>query len=155
MAPILQPWVNQFNGIPAGVCFCASAYPVAGKDVEFVLANAWQTEHIPGRKLPDRKQLCPQEGPAPQGGSGRSSIGASWKSLLPSSSDNTIDTVTKELIQKEIDFFPEPYLAEILDFIYFLRARALKDKSETAILSESVLARDWLSAEEDRAWEDL
>ena len=67
----------------------------------------------------------------------------------------SIDMVTKELIQKEIESFPEPYLAEILDFIHFLRSRALKDKSETAILSESVLARDWLSAEEDRAWEDL
>ena len=55
--------------------------------------------------------------------------------------------VTKELIQKEIESFPEPYLAEILDFIHFLRARALKDKSETGIISESVLARDWLSAE--------
>ena len=63
--------------------------------------------------------------------------------------------VTKELIQNEIETFPEPYLAEILDFIHFLRARALKDKSETAILSESLLTRDWLSAEEDRAWEDL
>ena len=82
-------------------------------------------------------------------------IDANWKNLLPSSSDNTIDMVTKELIQKEIESFPEPYLAEILDFIHFLRSRALKDKSETAILSESVLARDWLSAEEDRAWEDL
>jgi len=82
-------------------------------------------------------------------------IDASWKSLLPSSSDNTIDMVTKELIQKEIESFPEPYLAEILDFIHFLRARALKDKSETAILNGSVLARDWLSAEEDRTWKDL
>ncbi len=79
----------------------------------------------------------------------------SWKSLLPSSSDITIDMVIKELIQKEIESFPEPYLAEILDFIHFLRAMALKDRSETAILSESALARDWLNAEEDRAWEDL
>ena len=63
--------------------------------------------------------------------------------------------VIKELIQKEIESFPEPYLAEILDFIHFLRAMALKDRSETAILSESALARDWLNAEEDRAWEDL
>ena len=30
------------------------------------------------------------------------------KSLLPSSWDNTIDMVTKELIQKEIEFFSEP-----------------------------------------------
>jgi hypothetical protein len=77
------------------------------------------------------------------------------KSLLPSSWDNTIDMVTKELIQKEIEFFPEPYLEEILDFIHFLKGKASRDKSEAAILSESVLAKDWLSAEEDEAWKDL
>ena len=49
----------------------SSGYPVAGKDVEFVLANAWQTEHLPGRKLANRKQLCLQAGPLIRGG-GRS-----------------------------------------------------------------------------------
>ncbi|MGV8174192.1 MAG: DUF2281 domain-containing protein [Methanothrix sp.] len=63
--------------------------------------------------------------------------------------------VTKELIQKEIEFFPEPYLEEILDFIHFLKGKASRDKSEASILSESVLAKDWLSAEKDEAWKDL
>ncbi|MGB7571187.1 MAG: hypothetical protein WBL87_05470 [Methanothrix sp.] len=51
------------------------------------------------------------------------------KSLLPSSWDNTIDMVTKELIQNEIEFFSEPYLEEILDFIHFLKGKASRDKS--------------------------
>jgi len=62
---------------------------------------------------------------------------------------------TKELIQKEIEFFPEPYLEEILDFIQFLKGKASKNGNETMILSESVLARDWLSSEEDEAWKNL
>jgi hypothetical protein len=62
---------------------------------------------------------------------------------------------TKELIQKEIEFFPEPYLEEILDFIKFLKAKASKNRMETAILSESVLKQDWLSPEEDEAWKNL
>jgi hypothetical protein len=62
---------------------------------------------------------------------------------------------TKDLIHKEIEFFPEPYLQEILDFIFFLKNKAAKGKMETAILSESVLARDWLRPEEDEAWSDL
>ena len=62
---------------------------------------------------------------------------------------------TKELIQKEIEFFPEPYLEEILDFIHFLKGKASKNGNETMILSESVLARDWLSTEEDEAWKNL
>jgi hypothetical protein len=77
------------------------------------------------------------------------------KSLLPSSADSIIDMETKELIQKEIDVFPEPYLEEILDFIYFLKGKASKKGMETAILSESVLAKDWLSPEEDEAWKNL
>ena len=62
---------------------------------------------------------------------------------------------TKELIQKEIEFFPEPYLEEILDFIHFLKGKASKNGNETMILSESVLARDWLTSEEDEAWKNL
>ena len=62
---------------------------------------------------------------------------------------------TKELIFKEIEMFPEPYLEEILDFIKFLKEKSSKNKMETAILSESVLSRDWSSSEEDKAWEDL
>lgn len=59
------------------------------------------------------------------------------------------------MIQKEIDVFPEPYLEEILDFIYFLKGKASKKGIETAILSQSVLAKDWLSPEEDEAWKNL
>ncbi len=59
------------------------------------------------------------------------------------------------MIQREIEAFPEPYLEEVLDFIHFLKDKAMKKRMEDAVLSESVLARDWLSPEEDEAWKDL
>ena len=62
---------------------------------------------------------------------------------------------TKELIQKEIEVFPEPYLEEVLDFIHLLKEKASKNRMETAILSESVLAKDCLSPDEDEAWKNL
>jgi hypothetical protein len=62
---------------------------------------------------------------------------------------------TKELIQKEIEVIPEPYLEEVLDFIHFLKEKVSKKRMETELLSESVLAKDWLSPEEDEAWKDL
>lgn len=34
---------------------------------------------------------------------------------------------TKEIILKEIERVPEQYLAEILDFIHFLKAKALEE----------------------------
>jgi hypothetical protein len=77
------------------------------------------------------------------------------KVFYPSSLDRTLDMKTKELIKKEIEVFPEPYLEEILDFIHFLKIRASKNRMETAILSESVLAREWMSPEEDEAWKNL
>jgi len=77
------------------------------------------------------------------------------KSLLLCSLDSIIDMKTKELIQKEIEVFPEPYLEEVLDFIHLLKEKASKNRMETAILSESVLAKDWLSPEEDEAWKNL
>ncbi len=55
---------------------------------------------------------------------------------------------TKELILREIEVFPEPYLKEVLDFVRFLKERSSERGIEGAILSEPVLA-------EDEAWDDL
>jgi hypothetical protein len=61
----------------------------------------------------------------------------------------------KELIFKEIENVPEPYLIEILDFIRFLKLKAVEQKMELAIASESSLKKDWLKSEEDEVWKDL
>jgi len=61
----------------------------------------------------------------------------------------------KELILKEIEKIPEQYLTEILDFIRFLETKALEERIETAIASETSLKKDWLKPEEDEAWQDL
>ena len=63
----------------------------------------------------------------------------------------------KDLILKEIEHVPEPYLREILYFIQFLKAKDLEPerKIETAIMSKSSLKKDWLRPEEDEAWQDL
>jgi len=70
--------------------------------------------------------------------------------------DNKINVMeTKDLILKEIEMVPEPCLEEILDFVRFLKEKSSRKRMETEILSESVLARDWLRPEEDEAWGDL
>ena len=61
----------------------------------------------------------------------------------------------KELIFREIEYVPEPYLIEILDFIRFLETKNPEQKMELAIASESSLKKDWLKSEEDNAWKDL
>jgi hypothetical protein len=40
----------------------------------------------------------------------------------------------KELIVKKIEYVPEPYLIEILDFITFLEIKALEQKMGPALL---------------------
>ena len=62
---------------------------------------------------------------------------------------------TKQMLLKEIKMVPEPILEEVLDFIRFLENKSRNKISETAILSESSLAKDWLKPEEDEAWQDL
>ena len=62
---------------------------------------------------------------------------------------------TKQMILKEISRVPEPMLEEVLDFIKFLENKSLRKISETALLSESTLAKDWLKPEEDEAWRNL
>lgn len=62
----------------------------------------------------------------------------------------------KEQIVREIAQIPEPLLEEILDFIQFLKHKQLsQEKLETALLSESSLKKDWLTPEEDKAWQHL
>jgi hypothetical protein len=62
---------------------------------------------------------------------------------------------TKELLLSEIEEVPEPLLAEVLDFVLFLKARSTRERLDVAIASESSLSKDWLKPEEDTAWQDL
>ncbi len=61
----------------------------------------------------------------------------------------------KETLHKEIDALPEEFTEEIYFFVNYLKSRHLKEQMETTLLSESALRKDWLSAQEDEAWQDL
>lgn len=61
----------------------------------------------------------------------------------------------KQLLLSEIEGVPESVLDEILDFVQFLRKKVTGERMDTAIASETSLAKDWVRPEEDEAWEDL
>ena len=61
----------------------------------------------------------------------------------------------KKLLIKEIEKIPEPFVEEIYDFVNYLKARIIREKSETAIASESSLRKDWPDVREDSAWQNL
>jgi hypothetical protein len=61
----------------------------------------------------------------------------------------------KEELINEIQDAPEPLISEVLDFIHFLKAKTLREKLDTAMMSESSLGKDWLDPEEDEAWQSL
>lgn len=61
----------------------------------------------------------------------------------------------KELLIDEINQVPESFLDEVLDFVYFLKTKIIKEGIDTAIASESSLKKDWLKTEEDEAWQNL
>lgn len=61
----------------------------------------------------------------------------------------------KELLIGEIEQVPEPFLDEVLDFVHFLKTKLIKEKFDTAVVSESSLRKDWLRPEEDEAWQNL
>jgi hypothetical protein len=62
---------------------------------------------------------------------------------------------TKEELISEIEEAPEPLLSEVLDFVHFLKAKTLREKLDTAVMSESSLRKDWLNPEENEAWQGL
>jgi len=62
---------------------------------------------------------------------------------------------TKEAIAHEIEQVPEPLLDQVLEFLLSLKSQYQQEKLEITMMSESSLAKDWLSPEEDEAWQDL
>ena len=71
------------------------------------------------------------------------------------SSFELANMLLKELIIQKLDRASEWLLAEVLDFLKFLKAKSRQDTLEVSLLSESSLQKDWLSPEEDEAWQDL
>ena len=62
---------------------------------------------------------------------------------------------TKERVLTEIDKVPAEYYDILLNFINALKNRPASSAAETALMSESSLAKDWLKPEEDEAWANL
>lgn len=62
---------------------------------------------------------------------------------------------TNELLHKEIDQTPEPVLREVYHYLRFLKQQAQGERFDGLALSESALARDWNTPEEDAAWASL
>ena len=62
---------------------------------------------------------------------------------------------TRELIDKEVASLPEELQRKIYDFAMRLKKNAPDEAFNGAELSESILARDWNSPEEEAAWSNL
>ncbi|MCX6904130.1 MAG: DUF2281 domain-containing protein [Verrucomicrobia bacterium] len=62
---------------------------------------------------------------------------------------------TRELIEKEVQVLPEALQREVYDFARFLRRRSAEESFDGLLLSETALARDWNTPEEDAAWASL
>jgi hypothetical protein len=60
----------------------------------------------------------------------------------------------KQIIVQELESIPEKDFDALLVFIHSLKSGNAED-IVTALLSESSLAKDWLSPEEEVAWADL
>lgn len=62
---------------------------------------------------------------------------------------------TRELLERELDVLPESLQREVYDFVRSLKAKSDPDAFNGLLASESTLARDWNSPEEDAAWANL
>ena len=59
------------------------------------------------------------------------------------------------LIEKEVTSLSEPQQREVYDFARFLRVKTQDEHFDGLLASETVLARDWDTPEEDAAWASL
>ena len=62
---------------------------------------------------------------------------------------------TRQLIEKEVAEMPEALQREVYDFARFLRHKNENDAFDGLLLSETALAKDWNTPEEDAAWASL
>jgi hypothetical protein len=62
----------------------------------------------------------------------------------------------KDQLLREIEQTPEPTLKEVLDFLLFIKSKNSQlEDLEVSLLSEPILAEDWLTLAEDEAWQHL
>lgn len=62
----------------------------------------------------------------------------------------------KEQLLQEIEQTPNSTLKEILDLLRAIKTKKLEaEQLEISLLSEPLLAQDWLTPEEDEAWQHL
>jgi hypothetical protein len=61
----------------------------------------------------------------------------------------------REKILQETENTPDHILAEVLDYLQYLKGKHQQGMIETALLSEAILSEDWLKPEEEAAWRDL
>ena len=62
---------------------------------------------------------------------------------------------TCELITQEVRGLPESLQREVYDFARFLRLKANEENFNGLLLSETALAKEWNTPEEDAAWANL
>ncbi len=62
---------------------------------------------------------------------------------------------TQELIDRELEQLDESLQRQVYDFVRFLRLRSDDSSFNGLLLSESSLAKDWNTPEEDAAWASL
>ena len=62
---------------------------------------------------------------------------------------------SRDLLLREIPETPEPILAKVYHYLQFLKSLPHSDEFNGLTASESVLAKDWNSPEEDAAWANL
>ena len=61
----------------------------------------------------------------------------------------------RAILLKEIETLPAACLDEVVNFVVWIKHRELSQIPETMLLSETALAKDWSTPEEDKAWADL
>ncbi|WP_310411262.1 DUF2281 domain-containing protein [Chamaesiphon sp. OTE_8_metabat_110] len=61
----------------------------------------------------------------------------------------------REKIIQETEDTPDGILSEVLDYLQYLKVKHQQGMMETALLSETILQKDWLKPAEEVAWQNL
>jgi len=63
--------------------------------------------------------------------------------------------INRSVLLQEIESLPANCVGEVVDFAAWIKQRKLLHITETMLLSETALSKDWDTTEEDEAWASL
>ncbi len=61
----------------------------------------------------------------------------------------------KQILVSSLNDLPDNLVDEVIDFVNYIQFKSINTQKETMLITQNILANDWLKPEEEKAWQNL